>query len=281
MTSRDFLQRVADRVSEQGGAAETGDLAAEFLRVPDGPLARRTFCALLSADPRFLISIGQIHLQEWDHGLRGKRLEDLTFAVLDFETNGFAPVDRAIEIGISCWRGGREVSSFESLLDSGTGVSRFVTRLTGIREEDLIGRPTFEAVLPEVAPLLEGAVVVAHNLPFDRRILLGEIGLAGGDRRLAEPGICTLKLARRLLPKDEPKRLDALAERFSLSFQARHRALGDARVTGSLLQLLLELASERTPLDTLGDLEAFLSAPVERSCRHSAVVGFDSATPEG
>ena len=99
MTSRDFLQRVADRLSEQGGTAEMGDLASEFLRVPDGPLARRTFGALLSADPRFLLSSGQIHLQEWDHGLSVSRLEDLTFAVLDFETNGFAPADRAIEIG--------------------------------------------------------------------------------------------------------------------------------------------------------------------------------------
>ena len=157
------------------------------------------------------------------------------------------------------------MNSFESLLDPGTGVSRFVTRLTGIREEDLIGRPTFDAILPAVTPLLEGAVVVAHNLPFDRRILLGEIGLAGGDHRLAEPGMCTLKLARRLLPKEEPKSLDALAERFSLSFQARHRALGDARVTGSLLQILLDLAADRTPLDTFADLEAFLSTPVERS----------------
>jgi DNA polymerase III subunit epsilon len=264
MTSRDFFQRVADRLSELGGTAGVGELASELLRVQDGPLARRTLAALLSADPRFVLSDGQILLQEWDHGLSDTRVEDLTFAVLDFETNGFAPVDRAIEIGISCWRGGREVTSFESLLDPGTGVSRFVTRLTGIREEDLIGRPTFEAILPEVAPLLDGAVVVAHNLPFDRRILLSEMGLAGGDRRLAEPGLCTLRFARRLLPKEEPKRLDALAERFSLSFQARHRALGDARVTGALLQILLDLAADRAPVDTLGDLEAFLSAPVER-----------------
>jgi DNA polymerase-3 subunit epsilon len=240
-----------------------GDLASEFLRVPDGSLARRTMGALLCADPRFLVSCGRIHLRTLGHGLSASRLEDLTFAVLDFETNGLAPVDRAIEIGISCWRGGREVASFETLLDPGTGVSRFVTRLTGIRAEDLSGCPTFEAILADVSPLLEGAVVVAHNLPFDRRILLNEIALAGGDRRLAEPGMCTLKLARRLLPKEESKRLDALAERFSLTFQARHRALGDARVTGSLLQILLDLAAERAPLDTFGALEAFLATPVE------------------
>jgi len=268
--ARDFFERVAERLSERGGAAEMGDLASEFLRVPDGPLARHTFSALLSADSRFLVSCGRIHLQEWDHGLHGVRLEDLAFAVLDFETNGFSPADRAIEIGVSCWRGGREVASYDSLLDPGTGVSRFVTRLTGIREEDLRGRPTFEEILPDVAPFLEGAVVVAHNLPFDRRILLSEIGLASGDRRLAEPGMCTLKLARRLLPKEDPKRLDALAERFSLSFQARHRALGDARVTGALLQILLDLASERVPMETFGDVEAFLSAPVEKRSTRAA-----------
>jgi len=253
---------IAERILAQDGAAEIGRLASEFLRAPDSPLARRTLRTLLLADPRFLCSEDFVHLKAWDHGLHSVLLSEVTFAVLDFETNGLSPGDRAIEIGLSCWRGGEEIASYESLVDPGTGVSPFVTRLTGIRDQDLMGRPSFEEILPQVAPLLDAAVVVAHNLPFDRRILLTELDRAGGDRRLAEPGVCTLKLARRLLPKEDPKRLDALAERFNLRFEARHRALGDARVTGALFGILLNLAAEQAPLDTFAELEAFLGLPL-------------------
>lgn len=258
MMARDLYDDVAERIVEQGGTAEIGGLASALLRVPDSPLARRTLRTLLLANPRFQCSESIVRLEEWDHGLHGARLDEVTFAVLDFETNGFSPGDRAIEIGVSCWRNSEEIAAYESLVDPGTGVSPFVTRLTGIRGQDLRGRPSFEEILPDLAPLLEGAIVVAHNLPFDRRILLAEIDRAGGDRRLAEPGVCTLKMARRLLPKEDPKRLDALAERFNLQFEARHRALGDARVTGSLLRILLDLAAERGPMETFDELEAFL-----------------------
>ena len=265
MMPNDLYEDLAARIAEHGGAAEIGGLASEFLRVADGPLARRVFGDLLAADPRFLCEAGLVHLNAWDHGLHAKRLAEVTFAVLDFETNGLCPGDRAIEIGLSCWRNAEEIASYESLVDPGTGVSPFVTRLTGIREQDLRGRPVFEDILPEVVRLLEGAVVVAHNLPFDRRILLTELDRAGGDRRLAEPGICTLKLARRLLPKKESKRLDALADRFGLRFEARHRALGDARVTGALLWILLGLAAEEAPMETFGEFEAFLHRTTHRA----------------
>jgi DNA polymerase-3 subunit epsilon len=195
-------------------------------------------------------------------------LEELTFAVLDFETNGLPPTDRAIELGISLWRGGEEVTTYERLLNPGTPVAPFVTRLTGIREADLEGCCTFEEILPDITLLLDGAVVVAHNLPFDRRILLDEIHRAGGDPGLAAPAVCTLSLARRVLPKEDPKNLDALAERFGLTFTGRHRALGDARVTGRLLRILLDLASERSEIRTLEDLQGFISrktAPDEGS----------------
>ena len=107
-------------------------------------------------------------------------LEELTFAVLDFETNGCPPRDRAIELGISVWRCGEEVATYERLIDPGTPVAPFVTRLTGIRQSDLQGCPEFEEILPEVVPLLEGSVLVAHNLPFDRRILLDELDRVEG-----------------------------------------------------------------------------------------------------
>ena len=140
-----------------------------------------------------------------------------------------------------------------------------MTRLTGIRSGDLEGKPAFSEVLPRISEMLEDAVLVAHNLPFDVRILESEMARAGVERNPKHPRVCTLKLARRLLPKDDPKNLDALAERFGLRFLARHRALGDARVTGALLHKLLKLGAESCPLETLGDLQDLLAREPGRS----------------
>jgi DNA polymerase III subunit epsilon len=255
----DLRGRIAEALAAHGGGRRLGELAAAFLQVPDSPLARRTVRALLQGDGRFVISGDVVELAVEVCPLASIPLEELTFAVLDFETNGCPPRDRAIELGVSVWRCGEEIGTYERLIDPGTPVAPFVTRLTGIRRADLEGCPEFDEILPELVPLLEGSVVVAHNLPFDRRVLLDELDRAGGDPALASPAVCTLRLARRLLPKEERKNLDALADRFGLSFTARHRALGDAKVTGRLLHILLELARERAELHTLEDLQLFLS----------------------
>jgi DNA polymerase III subunit epsilon len=259
LSARDLKGRISEALEAHGGGRRLGELAEVFLQVPDSPLARRTLRALLQGDARFVISGDEVELAVEVCPLTALPLEELTFAVLDFETNGCPPRDRAIELGVSVWRCGEEVATYERLIDPGTPVAPFVTRLTGIRQSDLEGCPDFEEILPELVPLLEGSVLVAHNLPFDRRILLDELDRVGGDPALASPAVCTLRLARRLLPKEERKNLDALAERFSLNFTARHRALGDARVTGRLLHILLDLARERAELRTLEDLQLFLA----------------------
>lgn len=269
MSPPDLLDRAYEYLRAADEATALGDLAVFLLHSDDSPMARHVVGSLLARDPRFRVEGGRVTLAPKEDGLASVSLSDLTFAVVDFETNGLPPGDRAIEIGLSCWRGGREVASFESLLDPGTGIAPFVTRLTGIREADLRGRPAFEEILPDVTPLLDGAVLVAHNLPFDRRVLLSELARAGIKGHLDTPGVCTLRLARRLLPKDDRKNLDTLAERFGLTFVARHRALGDAQVTGGLLHRLLDMAAEAAPIETLDHLLQFMEPPARKGVREA------------
>ncbi len=265
MKVQSLMDRAHELLSRGEGPRSLGDLSAALFCTPDGPVARGIMGPLLVADGRFRLEGEMVWLAPEDNEPSAVALPELNFCVLDFETNGFAPGDRAIEIGISRWRGGEENATFESLLDPGTGVSPFVTRLTGIRGGDLEGQPAFPEILPRVMEMLEDAVLVAHNLPFDGRILESEIARAGVDKMLRNSRVCTLKLARRLLPKDDPKNLDALAERFGLQFLARHRALGDARVTGALLHKLLQLGAESRPLETLGDLQSLLAGEPARA----------------
>ena len=59
--------------------------------------------------------------------------------------------------------------------------------------------PSLEEVLPPLAELLEGRVMVAHNAPFDRRVLrqaFARIGLEWPN----PPVICTAALARAATP---------------------------------------------------------------------------------
>src|SRR5205814_214518 len=61
---------------------------------------------------------------------------------------------------------------------------------------------------------------------------------------LLNPVLCTLRMARRLLPSIRRRRLDLLAEHFGLSTAGRHRGLGDARMAAELLSIFLEMTSQ-------------------------------------
>lgn len=212
---------------------------------------------LVENDPRFTIEDGELRLNPPEAQIEGE-LTKAVFSVLDFETNGLPGADRAVEIGVARFKGGREIDSFDSLLDPGTPISPFVTRLTGITGADLRGKPTFQKIWPEVKRMMKGQILVAHNMPFDGRILKRELEYIGEGSGENFDSLCTLKLARRLLPKGESKGLDALAFRFGFTFSARHRALDDARMAGRILYRLFDIASDRFSITTLDELRDFL-----------------------
>lgn len=262
----DLLERLYAELAGAGGRARLAEAAGRYLATGNAVAGAHVLRTLLERDPRFLVEGEEVALAPAPDPFSGLPLSGVGFAVLDFETNGLIPQDRAIEVGVVVVEGGREVEAFETLLDPGTPVSPFVTRLTGIRGEDLVGQPPFAAVWPDLERLLAGRVLVAHNLPFDRRILRREVALAGGDPRVGARGLCTVRLSRKLHPSEGSHCLDAVAERHGFSFSARHRALDDARVTAGVLLRLLEEACDREGLARWDDLAAWL-APAPRPKR--------------
>jgi DNA polymerase-3 subunit epsilon len=82
--------------------------------------------------------------------------------------------------------------------------------------------------------MLAGRPLVAHNAPFDRRVLrqaFTRIGLAW----LEQPVICTAALARTLLPLQRERRLGALAAALGIEVETAHRALPDAETCARVL----------------------------------------------
>jgi DNA polymerase-3 subunit epsilon len=200
-------------------------------------------------------------------------LRQTTFVVLDLETTGGAPDGGGItEVGAVKVRGGEELGVFGTLVNPGERLPPFITVLTGITEAMLAPAPPIEAVLPSLLEFLHGAVLVAHNAPYD----VGFLKAACARHGYAWPHLRVLDtaaLARRALTRDEVpnRKLATLAQFFHAATQPVHRALADARATVDVLHGLIErLGSYR--VHTLGDAIEFAKAvtDTQRRQRHLA-----------
>jgi DNA polymerase-3 subunit epsilon len=198
-----------------------------------------------------------------------QRLESLPFVVIDLETTGGSAVfDRVLEVAAIRVQNGVVQDRLECLVEPGMPIPPFVTRITGINANLVRGKPAFDTLLPDLRRLMEGAVLVAHNVAFDGNFL------ASAFRRVNMPWdgdrLCTLRLARRLIPGLHSYRLDSLCAFLGFSFVQRHRAGPDAEATLHVLQHLLETAVD-TGIQTLAGLVKLQQQPVNRK-RHKGRV---------
>ena len=174
----------------------------------------------------------------------GTPLHEVTFCVLDFETTGGRrDSDRITEIGAIKYQGGRELGTFQTLIDPGQSIPPEITVLTGITSIMVSRAPKIENVLPTLLEFLGGAVLVGHNVGFDLSFLNAALERSGRESWKGQR-IDTLAISRRLLRNDVPNhKLSTLARCLRLKNQPSHRALDDAKATGDLLHHLLEQAS--------------------------------------
>jgi DNA polymerase-3 subunit epsilon len=200
-------------------------------------------------------------------------LADTTFVVLDLETTGGAADGAGVtEIGAVKVRGGEELGVFATLVNPGERIPAFITVLTGITDAMLAPAPTIETVLPSLLEFLRGAVLVAHNAPYDVGFLKAACARHGYPWP-APRVLDTAAIARRALTRDEVpnRKLGTLAQFFHAAVQPTHRALDDARATVDVLHGLIErMGSFR--VHTLGDAIEFAKAvtPTQRRQRHLA-----------
>jgi DNA polymerase-3 subunit epsilon len=148
------------------------------------------------------------------------------YVMLDLETTGGNPVhDRITEIAAVRMEGGKEVARWSSLVNPGTTISTFIQNLTGISNAMVQDAPDFDEVAHHLLGLLDGAVLVAHNVRFDHGFLLNEFARMNVPLRVKT--LCTVRLSRQLYPQHKGHGLDAIMQRHGLTTLARHRAMGD------------------------------------------------------
>ena len=189
---------------------------------------------------------------------------DLSYVVVDTETTGGRAWsgDRITEIAAVVVRNGEIVELFETLVNPQRPIPPFVTRLTNITWDMVKDAPTFDRVAPEVLRVLEGNVFVAHNAMFDWRFVTSELNRSTGQR-LGGRRLCTVKIARKVLPQLSRRSLDHVARYYGVEICGRHRAGGDALATAKCLLRMFSDLSDRG-CATWGDLETLLRMPAAR-----------------
>lgn len=168
-------------------------------------------------------------------------------AVIDCETTGLSSRDRIVEIAVVVLdpTSLEVVDEYDTLVNPQRDVGP--VHIHGISAAMVEAAPTFEEIAGELAARLDGSVLVAHNLPFDTRMLGGEF--ARLDATFAEgTGICTLRLSG--------TRLAVASAEHGVPLDDHHRALADARASAGLLRALRErVPSATSPAAIDGQLQ--------------------------
>jgi ATP-dependent Lhr-like helicase len=209
------------------------------------------------------------------------------FAVVDLETTGFAPQrgDRAIEVAVvRLSPAGQIEHRWTTLINPDRDPGP--TRVHGLTTADLALAPRFKDIAGELAGLLHGTIVVAHNARYDLNFLNAEYHHLGYPAP-AWPALCTLSMSHRF-GRGASRRLADCCRDEGIPLQAAHSALGDAIATAQLLKQYLDRARQAgvTDLAELGchplELPLGWTVPTGHGltlARPSADVGAATRTP--
>ncbi|MFW5941601.1 MAG: exonuclease domain-containing protein [Chloroflexota bacterium] len=190
-------------------------------------------------------------------------LADAPIVVIDTETTGLSPAlgHRIVEVAALRLEGWREVARLNQLVDPGRPIDPGASRVSGIYDEDVAGAPPFSQVAQALSEISEGAILVAHNAPFDAGFLALEYGLLDEDTRPpSSPWLCTLRMARRLFYFSRNS-LGAVAYELGVPTGRAHRAMNDARTTAEVLRRMAQQV-QRYRLQTIGDLLQAQGGPI-------------------
>jgi DNA polymerase-3 subunit epsilon len=207
-------------------------------------------------------------------------IAEAEFLVLDTETNGLGgDACELVEVGWVLVGGGELHDRWSSMVQVNVPLRRSIRRLTGIDQGMVDVAPPPEAVLPVVERALRGRLLVAHNAPFDRRVLhqaFARIGLDWPE----PPVLCTAALARALLPLQRERRLGALADALGIEVGVAHRALPDAETCARVLCALFPRLCAHAL--TVADALALVAPrrPRRRGVRPRAVLEGSSPRPQ-
>ena len=163
---------------------------------------------------------------------------DERYVAFDVETPN-AQNRRMSAIGVCVIEHGQIVQELDTLVDPETHFDPFNVALTGITPEMERGQPTFAALWQLLEPMLRGSILVAHNAPFDLRVLASCLHDYHIDWQPEAAYLCTCQMGKRAYPYLPNHKLNTLCDHLQLSLD-HHKAGSDSRACALLLLNYLE-----------------------------------------
>lgn len=165
----------------------------------------------------------------------------MKYAIVDIETTGDRPKNfKIIEIAIILHDGKVELDRFHSFVDPEERISPFITRLTGISQNDVEGAPKFYEIAKEIVEFTSDSIFVAHNVSFDYSVIRREYKRLGFDYRLDH--LCTIQSSRVLIPGHDSYGLKNITKDLGINLSNHHRAIDDTIATAELFKIVHEKA---------------------------------------
>ena len=132
-----------------------------------------------------------------------------TFALIGVATTGKGlRNNRVIEICILRVEHGIIVDRFSSLVNPEQRIPSYITERTGLDDNIVSDAPIFSEIAQAIDSITEQAILVAHNASYVSHVLQSEFRYLGYNYE--RPKICTIRLAKKLMPNMFSYELDRL-----------------------------------------------------------------------
>ncbi len=187
-------------------------------------------------------------------------IREAKWVCVDVETTGLE-VEQAHRVcEVAAVKGGLSgpIEEIDSLVNPGRTIPAEAAAVSGLTDGHVASAPPFAEIAPNVVELLRGAVIVAHNAPFDVGFLETELGLAGLALPAA-PIVDTMAIASSVFGLTV-RNLAAVTHALQTEHRPKHRAIDDARATRDVLLAGLWRLSDRG-LSTVGEVVEALLPP--------------------
>jgi DNA polymerase III subunit epsilon len=181
-------------------------------------------------------------------------ISSAVFCAVDVETSGLSMTSRVVEVGAVKFRLSGECYEFQNLVNPCEPISRGATDIHGITDDMVANAPRFPDVLPALLNFMRGGVFVAHNAPFDVKMIGNELA----RMRFAvptHPVVCTVRLARLRIQGLPNYRLATLADHLGIDVTNLHNALPDAHAAR---EVFVEGVNGLPPSSTVAELPGFI-----------------------
>lgn len=189
-------------------------------------------------------------------------ISDVIFAVVDIETTGSTTSsDRIIDISSVTVKDNEIIQIYNSLVNPHQQIPIFIQNMTGITDDMVKNAPEAYDVMSDINNIFlqPNTYFVAHNYNFDWRFIC-ETMQREHSINIDLPKICTLKLARKIIPNSIKKNVGDLAKYFNIPIINRHRAFDDALATAYFFMEMLFMLKNKYNIRYVEEIVEFQDA---------------------